>query len=139
MSPWVNLESKAASFEGNDRTDTIPGPNIPYWAECILADVPITQKPYASPSCAPKDWFRNLDTVTNRLLVTAGDAERFRDDIVEFAKTLKANHNDVTFVLQKHGVHIDPYFDFLVWEKQLGYVTPFIVEWLAEGFKPSSS
>ena len=44
------------------------------------------------------------------------------------------HHKDVTFVLQANGIHDDPYWDFVTHEKDLGELTPQILDWLDEGY-----
>jgi hypothetical protein len=75
-----------------------------------------------------------MDTVVERVLITAGSSECLRDPIEEFAKQICSVHDGAVFWMQENGVHNDPYFDFLTKEAKLGKMTPQILEWFATGF-----
>jgi acetyl esterase/lipase len=87
---------------------------------------------------APETWFKGVDKVVNRVLITGGDRECLRDDIRRFADKFSAHHPRAKLVMQPYGVHNDPYFDFLAREKKLSELTPIIMEWLSEGFRSST-
>ncbi|KAF8901350.1 Alpha/Beta hydrolase protein [Gymnopilus junonius] len=140
MSPWVRMNIDAASFRTNAAHDVFLTPNAEHYADRFLASVKEDQRPYAEPGAAPDSWFDGLDTVVERVLMTAGGKEILRDDIIHFSHRLGKTSSDVTFVVQDDGVHIDPMLDFLVKlpHDQLGSLTPQIVDWLVEGFSSST-
>lgn len=135
MSPWVSLTSQTGSMLSNDSSDAIGVRCLTYWGREVLDGVTEEQRPYLEASRTPEAWFENLSTVVDRVLITAGDAEALRDTIITFADRICKQHPRAEFVLQKYGVHIDPYFDFFTKEKKLGEVTPRIVEWFENGFE----
>jgi len=114
--------------------------------------------PYVEPANAPPGWFDGLGHVVERVLMSAGDGELFRDDILRFSKVLEAVPGDdvkpksrkgkakrlpeldFRFVLHG-GVHNDPFVDFMVKlpESQLGGMTKVVVEWLKDGVDPPVS
>jgi hypothetical protein len=77
---------------------------------------------------------KSVDTVVERVLITAGSAECFKDSIEVFAKKICGYHSGATFLMQEHGVHNDPYFDFLTKEVKKGTLTTPILEWFTTGF-----
>ncbi|KAF9461390.1 Alpha/Beta hydrolase protein [Collybia nuda] len=137
MSPWTSLSSKGGSLVVNDPNDTTNYRSLAEWGRQVLKGIPDSQRPYIEAIKAPKAWFKDAKKVTDRVLITGGDAECLWDDIVLFADQFCKNHDEAKFVVQKHGVHNDPFFDFLAGETKLGMLTPIIWEWLTDGFKRS--
>ncbi|KAG6848290.1 hypothetical protein H0H93_001481 [Arthromyces matolae] len=133
LSPWLAV-TKEGSMTTNDDSDIIGTDVLLYWGNTVLRAVPDKYSPYMEASTAPKDWFAKLSDVVERVLITAGDAECLRDSIVTFADRLRGEHPKVDFVLQKYGVHDDPYFDFYWPEKKQGELTPVILDFFASGF-----
>ncbi|KAF8970925.1 Alpha/Beta hydrolase protein [Flammula alnicola] len=140
MSPWVAMKSNAASFKSNTPQEMFSTANVEDYGALFLAHVPSEREiPYAEALRAPDEWFAGLDGVVDRVLMTAGGEELFRDDIIQFSQTLsRVKPNEFTFVVQEGGYHDDPFLDFLVKLPldQLGSLTPLIVHWLAAGIKP---
>jgi len=135
MSPWVSLTGDAGSMTSNDDNDIIGTKCINEWGHQVLEGVPDSQLPYIYPNKAPESWFKGIDTVVDRVLITAGSAECLRDPIEVFAKQIGSLHSGADFLMQQNGVHNDPYFDFFTKEKKLGKLTPQILGWLARGFE----
>ncbi|KAF8803231.1 alpha/beta-hydrolase [Phlegmacium glaucopus] len=135
MSPWVCLKSTSSSFQSNSGTDIINGPKITIIANLVLADVPKHHLAYAEPADAPDSWFTGLDSVVDRILMTAGGAEMLRDDIVRFSQTLNRTTSDFTFVVQDEGVHDGPLIDHLSGQPidDPRSLTPEIIRWLRAG------
>jgi hypothetical protein len=119
----------------NDDSDIIGPKCINIWGNEVLDGVLDSQLPYIEASSAPDSWFKSVDTVVERVLITAGSSECLRDSIEEFAKQICSVHDGVTFWMQEKGVHNDPYFDFFSKEVKLGKMTPQILEWFNTGFK----
>ncbi|KAF5377907.1 hypothetical protein D9615_006790 [Tricholomella constricta] len=134
MSPWVSLTGQTGSMLSNDDNDVIGVGCLTYWGCIVLDDVPEASRPYLEALRAPEGWFKDLDTAVQRVLITAGDAECLRDEIVVVAKEICRHHEGARYVVQQYGVHNDPYFDFLTMEKKKSELTPVILEWLAAGF-----
>ncbi|KAF8903377.1 Alpha/Beta hydrolase protein [Gymnopilus junonius] len=139
MSPWVRMKSTAASFLSNSPEEIFSTFNVEHFAELFLANVPEDQRPYAEADAAPDGWFDGLDNVVDRILVTVGEKESFRDDILHFSQNISKIKSQFTFIIQDGAVHDDPMLDFLIKspEDQLGSLTPQIVKWLSEGINAS--
>jgi acetyl esterase/lipase len=135
MSPWVTLTGTEGSLTSNDGSDIIGPKCMNYWGRQVLEGVPMSYLPYIEPSQAPETWFKSMNTVVDRVLITAGSAECLRDPIEVFAKQICRGHDGATFWMQENGVHIDPFFDFFVKKVKLGTLTPSILEWFATGFE----
>ena len=69
-----------------------------------------------------------------RVLISAGELEFLRDEIVHYGKRVEEYLKDTTIIIQENGIHDDPLLDLLVGEKSLGSLTPKILDWLEEGF-----
>lgn len=133
MSPWVSLTGQTGSMITNGDSDVIGIEALTYWGRIVLDGVPEKYRYYLEPYRAPEDWFADLSTVVRRVLITAGDAECLRDEIVVFADRLGKKYPKLKFVLQDHGLHNDPYFDFMWPEKVQGVLTPMILDFFASG------
>ncbi|KIJ96222.1 hypothetical protein K443DRAFT_682448 [Laccaria amethystina LaAM-08-1] len=138
MSPWVHIHADDAAYSTNRDSDLLAPSFVLAFGQAIKDDVPISQRPYFQPSSAPSSWFDDIHTVVDRILLTAGDVEIFRDDITHFSKVLAKGKGHFRYVTQEHGIHDDPFYDFLFSEtpaaEELGTLTPLIIDWLESGF-----
>ena len=134
MSPWVKLGGTDDSMTLNDDSDMLSSLCIDDWGRQVLHGIPDSQLPYIEASRAPDSWFKSMDTVVDRVLITAGSAECLRDSIEVFANKICGHHSGAVFLMQEHGVHDDPYLDFFTKEAKKGELTTPILEWFATGF-----
>lgn len=133
MSPWVSLTGVGGSHKVNDRLDLVSAKTLGYWGTSYLAGIPESQLVYAQAGTVSDGWFSGIDKHVSRILITAGDSECLRDDIVAFNKSLQKLHPNVKFDLQDGGVHADPVFDIAAKSKKLSPVTEMVIDWLADG------
>jgi len=135
MSPWVCLKSTSASFHSNSGTDIISAPEASVFADLVLADVPNHCSAYAEPADAPDSWFTGLDSVVDRILMTAGGEEIFLDDITRFSQILARTKANFAFVIQEEGVHDGPLMDHLSGRSldDPKSLSPVIIRWLTTG------
>jgi acetyl esterase/lipase len=134
MSPWLSLSGATRSHAVNDKTDVVSAKTFAYCGRKAPADVPELSQCYLEASRSPEGWFKGVEGVVDRVLVTAGARECLKDDIELFYRSLSTYHSGMEFTVQKDGVHNDPYYNFLVGEKKLSDLTPLIINWLLEGF-----
>ncbi|KAG6827221.1 hypothetical protein H0H92_012742 [Tricholoma furcatifolium] len=139
MSPWVSLTGDTGSHLENDSLDIVPAKSFGVFGRLMLEDIPSSSslQVYLEASKAPNTWFKGVDELVGRILVTAGGVECLRDDIVQVADRLSAHHPEVKLIVQKHGVHNDPFFDFFVGTTVLCDLTPKIMSWLRESLTKS--
>jgi len=130
------LTGDSPSFIENEKSDVLDKKTLTAWGRANLAHVPQSQNAYIEAKKSPKSWFDGVQSVVDRVLITAGSAECLRDDIADFAKEFRQHHSDAKFFIQENGVHNDPFFDFFMYlkENKPREETPLIVEWLAAGF-----
>ncbi|KAJ7651424.1 Alpha/Beta hydrolase protein [Roridomyces roridus] len=82
---------------------------------------------FAEPYKAPAAWFSGVEKLVSSVLITVGEAECMRDDILQFGVLLEKNHPRVEVVVQPGGFHEDMFLDFDVGAK-VGMLTPLIVD-----------
>jgi len=133
MSPGLSFTSKSGSMLTNGDSDVLDVECLSYWGQLVLDGVPETYRPYTEPYYTPADWFDKLSSVVEHVLITAGDAECMRDNIVAVADTIRKRHSSTKFLLQKHGVHVEPYFNFLAMGKK-GELPPVILGFFETNF-----
>lgn len=134
MSPWSSLKDSPLLRNNQGRGDILDVPTVIYWGSKVLDGVPESGVPYLDGLSAPEDWLKGVNKVVKRILISAGDAEILRDAIIKYTKTVEKHHKDVTFFLDEHGVHDEPFLLFLTGDTTRGKLTPFIVDWLDKGF-----
>ncbi|KAF8154249.1 Alpha/Beta hydrolase protein [Crassisporium funariophilum] len=135
VSPWVRLVDKDGCLHTNDNNgDFLTGKSLNYWGSKVLRGIPRAAIPYLEPNSAPSNWLKGVGRCTRRVFITAGGVECLRDEIIRYQHTFRTRHHDVTFIMQENGAHNDPYTDFLTKEKDLGVVTPRVLDWLEENF-----
>ncbi|PPQ66705.1 hypothetical protein CVT26_009565 [Gymnopilus dilepis] len=148
MSPWVSITGDTGSHKENSDTDVLPAYSWKYLGEQTL--LPLSQepdsnygtiKPYVEALKAPEGWFNGVDGVLKRVLVTVGEKECLRDDVVEVGKKLGQGNGDTfaTTVVQKGGVHNDQYLDFMAGQGGAGELTAQVIHWLEEGLASQQS
>ncbi|KAL0575578.1 hypothetical protein V5O48_006394 [Marasmius crinis-equi] len=134
VSPWVSFRDEDHTHILHDSTDIIRVRSILEFGEYALRDVQESQMHYIELIQAPESWWSGLDSKVDRVLLTAGGAECFKEDIVKMEKSIGRHHGGVTLLIQEHGVHVEPYVDFLVGERKLVAITSDIVDWISAGF-----
>ena len=136
MSPWTRLvDGKGSLLHANEGRGDVIDPSIgTYWGPNVLVGAKSSDIPYLDPASAPNDWLQGVDKCVRRMLISAGDLELLRDEIVHYGKRVEEHLNDTTIIVQENGIHDDPFFDLLVGVESLGSLTPTILNWLEEGF-----
>jgi acetyl esterase/lipase len=141
MSPWVRLVDKDRQYlySNDNNGDLLTGNQINYWGSEVFQHAPDEALPYLEPNSAPPKWLDGVDRFVKRVFISAGGVECLRDEIIKYQDRFQEHHKDVTFVLQANGIHDDPYWDFATHEKDLGELTPQILDWLDENFTKRDS
>ncbi|KAJ6506142.1 Alpha/Beta hydrolase protein [Mycena vulgaris] len=134
ISPWASLTIDSKSFAEFDGIDTMTPYALGQAGMEILSGFPEADATFAEPAKASEMWFKGVNGLVRRILITAGSNECMRDDILQVGDRLKSHHPTVEVVVQKGGLHDDMFFDFLAKEKNLGTLTPLVVKWLAAGY-----
>lgn len=134
MSPWVCLTDSDSIRSNQGKGDLVNIATSIYWGSKVLKDAPEAGLRYLNAVTIPEDWFKGLENVVKRILISAGDAEVIRDAIIKYTKEVEKHHKGLYFFLEERGVHCEPLLVFLTKDKDLGKLTPFVVDWLDQGF-----
>ncbi|KAJ2913500.1 hypothetical protein MD484_g6928, partial [Candolleomyces efflorescens] len=139
VSPWFPVNSNlgtARSYEENRASDILAPEGSRDFGRIYAEGVPDSQKPYFDFVSTPKEWFEGLDNAVDRILMTAGEKEVLRDDILEVARgKITENHSNTTIIVQEFGVHNDVFFDIAFGVDPLTTkLTLEILEWLESVF-----
>ncbi|KAH9475180.1 Putative steryl acetyl hydrolase mug81 [Psilocybe cubensis] len=140
MSPWVTLTADSGSHAANSDKDVLPASAWAYLGQQSLPSVSSTTQAYLEALKAPEGWFEGIDCSVQRILITVGENECLRDDVLEVARKLSSTRDDrsvVTTIVHKNGVHNDQYLDFMS-NVTPGDLTPQIIQWLQDGLGFSS-
>ncbi len=137
ISPWVDLSDIFKTLSGGDRTDYIDAKTITYWGSQVLGPVPAKHRDYVEPNSAAEDWWKGADAFVDRVLISAGEGECLKNEIIRFQSTFDNFHSHVKLVLEP-GVHNEPLGDFAVGVKN-GNLTNTVIEWLTVGFLEPTS
>jgi acetyl esterase/lipase len=150
MSPWVSLTGDTGSYEkfSNPPQDMFVAKTVGRWGRTFLSAVPAEQLPWVtfSPQAITKaglepktteTWWHGVSDLCSRFLITAGDLECLRDDIVEFSGLLEkqAKPDSVRLVVQRNGIHIDPVLSFGTGDGERNDLVPISVAWLAACYR----
>lgn len=130
-SPFVAMTGKTGSHLINDAFDLVPASCLESWGKSYLDPIPEDQRFYAHANVAPEGFFRRIDKIVQRIMITAGEKECLRDDIILFGDTLKKFHQDVTLILEKDAVHANSIFAFAATSPVFSSTSRQILEWMA--------
>ena len=89
ISPWVKMNSAAASILVNKDNDTLTAGALEYWAHNFLGAENLDY--WNSPLTVPIEWLGNLP-ITD-ILILYGDSELLRDDTLTFGERLKVSYD----------------------------------------------
>ncbi|KAF9562877.1 alpha/beta-hydrolase [Agrocybe pediades] len=134
MSPWASMRDNPLFYTNMNTGDLIDVPIGLYWASIVLDGIPPALLPYIEANSSPEGWLEGVDMHVKRVLFSIGTAELLRDTALKYAKMVETHHRETVIFMQEGGVHVDPYLPFLVQEKKLGTVTPFLIDWLDQNF-----
>lgn len=146
MSPWVSLTGDTGSHMENSDSDVLPTRSWKYLGEQTLLPLSLETdseyekiKPYLEALKSPGAWFDGIDKVVKRIMVTVGEKECLRDDVLEVVKKLQQGVQDdegdrrdefLIPVVHENGVHNDQYLDFMAGQGGSDELTSQIIHWL---------
>ncbi|KAL0580226.1 hypothetical protein V5O48_001819 [Marasmius crinis-equi] len=120
ISPRVTNECTAPSFYSNTNRDTLTRETLFAWSSSFRSNSPISTEHglradgfYTEPLNAPPEWWEGFTAkITERVFISAGTHECFRDAIVGFADKMKGIPGlDVVLMLEEKGIHDSPLMD----------------------------
>ncbi|XP_006463273.1 hypothetical protein AGABI2DRAFT_186905 [Agaricus bisporus var. bisporus H97] len=132
MSPWVDLSDIHGTFKSGDPTDILTTGTLRYWGTEILRPVPKEYLGYVEANSAGDDWWKGVDALVDRVLITAGREECLKDEIIRFNAVFENFHAHVK--MEEHdGVHDDPLFAVELGESGEG-APDMIIDWFRAGY-----
>ncbi|KAF8518499.1 Alpha/Beta hydrolase protein [Hysterangium stoloniferum] len=141
MSPWLIFDSESDSFL-NNKCDLISMKPLLAWGRLIREGTAVEgnkNEPggfWSEPGKAPVEWWNGTDKVSRHFLLTFGDREVFKDDIVKFGATLQTavegTNVAVKVVGGPAGLHADPTMD-AVYGREVTELTKIIAGWIHDG------
>jgi len=120
ISPRTSNETSARSFTENNSRDMLSRQTLVRWIKAyrdgsIIEDEEGLRKDgwYTEPANAPREWWDGLcPGVVNKVFVSVGEHECFRDDILKLSESWKHIQGlDLTCFLEERGVHDSPLID----------------------------
>lgn len=134
ISPWTRAVNEENVLFANDGYgDFLNARTIIRWGALVVHGVPESIIPYLEGNNTPERWLDGVDRLVKRIMITGGAAETLRFEIEKYAGIVEKHHKDVTLVVQANGIHNDPYLDQFAGIKNLGNLTPLILDWMDKG------
>jgi len=137
ISPWVDLSDIFQTLSSGDRTDYVDAKTLKYWGSAVLGPVPAKYRDYIEANSAADDWWKGVDAFVDRVLISAGEGESLKNEIIRFHSTFDNFHSHAKLVLDP-GVHDEPVYDFAVGDTD-GELTNTMLDWLTIGFQEPTS
>ncbi|KAJ7624600.1 Alpha/Beta hydrolase protein [Roridomyces roridus] len=139
LSPWVGLVGETASWDENASIDCTSKEWLVRIGREILSKgfgEDDTYRAFAEACKADPTWFHGIEQlVSGSIVITAGDKECLRDDVLKFGEILERHHPKVEVVVQPRGLHDDMFLDAGIGKPEVGVLTPLIIDRLLSGFK----
>jgi acetyl esterase/lipase len=105
ISPWCFYSDDAPSYTRNNSKDLIPARAYAFFTRYARAELPSESQHYCEPHSTPPEWWKGLDGVYARVLITAGEYECPFDQIVETSAMISHYVKDTATVVDPGGVH----------------------------------
>ena len=139
ISPWCEYNASGASFVRNDRKDVISARSCAHFAGVVKAGLTPDLEYYCQPLSAPASWWKGLDGVYSRVLVTAGENECLLDQIVETGTMISHHVKDAVTMVEPGAVHEEMIIKFTTSEGGSGKEYNAMVGFLSRAFRGGDS
>ena len=105
ISPWCSYSVNAPSYTRNDSKDLLPARVWAFLGHYPSAGLTPELQHHCEPLSAPSAWWKGLDSVYQRVLITAGEYECPFDQIIETSATISYHVKDTVMVVDPGGLH----------------------------------
>ena len=139
ISPWCEYSLDAPSFARNDRKDVLSARSCAYFTAIIKAGLTPELEYHCQPLLAPASWWKGLDGVYSRILVTAGEHECLFDQIIETGTMISHHVKDTVTIVEPEALHEEMLFKFTTGEGGTGKEYDAMVGFLSRAFRGGSS
>jgi len=135
ISPWVELATDSPSYTRNDARDIIPTSAYRLLSDIVQPGVTPALRHHVEPGLAPRGWWADLERVSPRVLITAGEHEALIDQIDAAAAAITECVQDTTVFVLPGGLHEDFIGAFGSGEGGRGDDYKLVVSWVSESLK----
>ena len=135
ISPWCAYDQNRPSYVRNGEKDVIPAVTYAQFSQFLVAELTSELEPYCHPFVAPASWWKGLDGVFARALITAGENEGPLDHIIEIGTTISQNVKDTVTMVETGAVHEEMIFRFATGKDGVGKVYEDMVVFLSRSFQ----
>jgi len=137
VSPWCSYNVDAPSYSRNDTKDLIPKRTYAFFPSLVKGGLTPELKHHCEPLSAPASWWKGLDGVYARVLITAGEHECPLDHIIETSTMVSQNVQDTVTMVEPGGMHEELIMKFATGNGGSGKDYDGIVEFLSRAFQGS--
>ena len=135
ISPWCAYNPDRPSYARNDDKDVFPAVTYAHFPQFLAAGLTPELEPYCHPFAAPASWWKGMDGVFARALITAGENEGPFDHIIEIGTTISQNVKDTVTMVEPGAVHEEMIFRFATGKDGVGKVYEDMVGFLSRSFQ----
>jgi acetyl esterase/lipase len=135
ISPWLEYNADAPSFARNHARDYIPLNSWQLFADIVRQGIVPELHNHLEPGIAPRGWWKGLEQVFPRVLITAGEHEGIVDPIQKTAAVIAEEVKDTTVFVLPGGVHEDFIDAFAVGEGEREDDYKLVMSWLSVSLK----
>ena len=138
ISPWCSYNVDAPSYSRNDTKDLIPKRTYAFFPTLLKGGLTPELQHHCEPLSAPASWWKGLDGVYARVLITAGEHEGPLDSITETSAMISQNVRDTVTMVEPGGTHEEVIIKFATGNGGSGKDYDGIVEFLSRSFQGGS-
>jgi len=138
VSPWCSYSADAPSYARNDVKDVISARGFAFVMGLVKEGLAPELKQYGEPLSAPPAWWKGLDGVYGRILITASEYECPLDHVIEMRTIISQHVRDTTTVVERGAVHGEVMIKFAAGEGGSGKDYAAMVEFLSRSFQGGS-
>jgi acetyl esterase/lipase len=137
ISPWCKYNTDGPSFARNDRKDVLTARCYVHFMAIGTTGLTPELEYYCQPISAPASWWKGLDGVCSRVLVTAGEHEVMLDQIIETGTMISHYVEDTVTRVEPEALHEEVILKFATSEGGTGKEYDAMVGFLSRAFRPS--
>jgi len=138
ISPWCLYNVDAPSYSRNDSKDLVPKRTYAFFPSQVKGGLTPEVKHHCEPLSAPASWWKGLDSVYARVLITAGENECPFDNVIETSTMISQNVRDTVTIVEPGGVHEEVIVKFATGNGGSGKDYDGIVGFLSRSFQGGS-
>ena len=135
ISPWCSYNVDAPSYSRNDTKDMIPKRTYAFFPSLVKGGLTPELQHHCEPLSAPASWWKGLDGVYARALITAGEYECPLDHIIETSTMISQNVQDTVTMVEPGGMHEEVIIKFATGNGRSGKDYDGMVDFLSRSFR----